>query len=111
MATATLRFARLKPRKTRLVADMIRGRSVTEARNILTFSPQAAAPIILKVMESAKSNAMEIDPNLDEDDLFVKEIQINEGPTMKRFRPRARGMASPILKRTSHITVVVTEME
>lgn len=111
MATATLRFARLKPRKTRLVADLVRGVSVPEARNILNFSTQAAAPIIRKVVDSAAANAMELDPNLTDEDLIVREIQVNDGPRMKRFRPRARGMATPIIKRTSHITVVVTEIE
>lgn len=111
MATATLRFARMKPRKARLVADMVRGKSYQEACEILRFSPQHAAPILLNLIESAKSNAINIDSSLDEEDLVIQDIQVNDGPRMKRVLPRARGMASQILKRTAHITVAVGEPE
>jgi large subunit ribosomal protein L22 len=105
---ATAKFVRVSPRKARLVADHIRGRSVPEARTILAFSTRAAARDIEKVLKSAVANA-ESNPHLrwNGDDLFVASVTIDEGPTQKRFRPRARGRASQILKRSCHITIKV----
>jgi len=105
---ATAKFVRVTPRKARLVADHIRGRSVPEARTILAFTPRAAARDIEKVLKSAVANA-ESNPNLrwNGDDLVVSAIFIDEGPTQKRYQPRARGRASQILKRTCHITIKV----
>jgi large subunit ribosomal protein L22 len=105
---ATAKFVRVTPRKARLVADHIRGRSVPEARTILAFTPRAAARDIEKVLKSAVANA-ESNPNLrwNGDDLVVSAVFVDEGPTQKRYRPRARGRASQILKRTCHITIKV----
>jgi len=94
--------------KSRLVLDNIRGKSVADAIAILTFTPNKAAEIILKVLNSAVANA-ENNFGLDKANLVVSEAFANEGPTMKRFRPRAKGSASPINKRTAHITVAVAE--
>ncbi|MGO3652634.1 50S ribosomal protein L22 [Vagococcus sp.] len=107
-AKATAKTVRTSPRKTRLVVDLIRGKQVGEAISILKFSPNKAAGIVEKVLMSAIANA-ENNFDLDVEDLVVSEVFVNEGPTMKRFRPRAKGSASPINKRTSHITVVVSE--
>lgn len=107
-ARATAKTVRTSPRKTRLVIDLIRGKNVAEAISILKYSPNKAAGIIEKVLMSAVANA-ENNYDLDVEHLVVSEAFVNEGPTMKRFRPRAKGSASPINKRTSHITVVVTE--
>ena len=109
-AKAMARTVRVSPRKSRLVLDNIRGKSVADAIAILTFTPNKAAEIILKVLNSAVANA-ENNLNLDRGDLYVKKAYANEGPTMKRFRPKAKGMAYPILKRSSHIGVVVAERE
>lgn len=107
-AKAVVRYARIAPRKARLVIDLIRGKSAAEALAILKFTPRAASPIIEKVLQSAIANA-EHNYNLNPDDLVVSKAVVDEGPTMKRFRPRAMGRASRINKRTSHITVVVSE--
>jgi len=107
-AKATSKTVRVSPRKSRLVIDLIRGKSVAEAIAILKFTPNKAAGIIEKVLMSAIANA-ENNFDLDVENLIVSEAFVNEGPTMKRFRPRAKGSASPINKRTSHITVVVSE--
>ncbi len=109
-AKATARTVRIAPRKARLVIDLIRGKQVGEALSILKFTPRSAAPIIEKVLMSAIANA-EHNFDLDIANLYVSEAYVDEGATMKRFRPRARGSASPINKRTSHITVVVSEKE
>jgi large subunit ribosomal protein L22 len=105
---AVAKFVRVTPRKARLIADLIRGRTVPEARTILAFSTRAAAREIEKVLRSAVANA-ESNPNLrwNGDDLIVSTVQIDEGPTIKRWQARARGRVSRILKRTSHITVRV----
>ena len=103
---ARLRYARISPQKCRLVADQIRGQSVSEALRILQFSPKKAAAIVIKVLESAIANA-EHNDGADIDELKVAEIMADDGPTMKRIRPRAKGRANRILKRSSHITVVV----
>lgn len=106
-AKAMARTVRVSPRKSRLVLDNIRGKSVADAIAILTFTPNKAAEIILKVLNSAVANA-ENNFGLDKANLVVSEAFANEGPTMK-FRPRAKGSASPINKRTAHITVAVAE--
>ena len=107
-AKVTAKTVRVSPRKSRLVIDLIRGKSVAEAIAILKFTPNKAAGIIAKVLMSAVANA-ENNFDLDVENLVVSEAFVNEGPTMKRFRPRAKGSASPINKRTSHVTVVVSE--
>lgn len=109
-AKAVAKTVRIAPRKARLVVDLIRGKQIGEAISILKFTPKAGAPIVEKVLMSAIANA-EHNYDLDLENLYVSEAYVNEGPTMKRFRPRAKGSASPINKRTSHITVVVSEKE
>ncbi len=111
MATsATLKFTHSSPQKLRLVADQIRGLAVGNAINLLAFSNKKGADIIKKVLESAIANA-ENNDGADIDELRVSEIQVNQGPTMKRLRPRARGRADRIIKRTSHLIVTVSETE
>ena len=105
-AFATARFVRITPLKARRVVDLVRGLPVEEALAILQFAPQAAAQTIYKVLESAIANA-ETTEGLDAGDLVVSVAQVDEGPTMKRWRPRAQGRATRINKRTSHITLVV----
>ena len=107
-ATAKAKTVRIAPRKARLVVDLIRGKNVSEALAILQFTPRAGSPIVEKVLRSAIANA-EHNYDLDAQNLYVSEAYVDEGPTLKRFRPRAKGSASPINKRTSHITVVVSE--
>jgi len=106
--TATLKYSRLSPQKARLVANQIRGLPVEHALNILTFSKKKAAGVVKKVLESAIANA-EHNDGADIDELKVTAISVDGGPTMKRFRPRAKGRASQILKRTSHIMVTVSD--
>ncbi|MGB0846584.1 MAG: 50S ribosomal protein L22 [Thiolinea sp.] len=103
---AKLRFARLSPQKGRLVADQIRGLPVDKALDILAFSPKKGAAMMKKVLESAIANA-EHNEGADVDELSVTRVFVDQGPTMKRIRPRAKGRANRILKRTSHITVAV----
>ena len=107
-AKAIAKTVRIAPRKARLVADLVRGKSVVDAIVILANTPKAASPIIDKVVKSAAANAIN-NHMMNEEDLYIKEILVNEGPTLKRFRPRAKGSASPIMKRTSHISVVLAE--
>ena len=107
-AKATAKTVRVSPRKTRLVTDLIRGKRVADAIAILKFTPNKAASIIEGVLNSAIANA-ENNFGLEKANLVVSEAFANEGPTLKRFRPRAKGSASPINKRTAHITVVVAE--
>jgi large subunit ribosomal protein L22 len=107
--TATLKNAKISAQKMRLVADQIRGKNVEMALNTLNFSEKKAAQIIKKVLESAVANAENNDA-ADVDDLEIDRIFVDEGPTMKRWRARARGRAAKILKRTSHITVSVAEV-
>ena len=104
---AKLRFTRIAPRKARLVADMIRGKRSEEALNLLMFTPKAAARLIIKLLKSSIANADQ--KKVDVDRLFVKAITVDQGPTMKRFMPRAMGRATSIRKRTSHITIVLDE--
>ena len=108
-AKAVAKFIRVSPRKTRLVAETVKGKSVEDALNILRFTPKKAARILSKVLFSAVSNAEQM-PGVDVDALRVDNIIVNEGPTMKRIQPRAMGRAYRIRKRTSHITVVVKEV-
>ncbi len=105
---ARLSGARLSAQKARLVADQIRGKSVEEALDILTFSPKKGAALVKKVLESAIANA-EHNEGADVDELKVSTIFVDEGFTMKRIKPRAKGRADRILKRTCHITVKVAE--
>jgi large subunit ribosomal protein L22 len=109
---ATAKFVRVSPRKARLVADNIRGRSVPEARTILAFTERAAAVDVEKVLSSAVANA-ESNPALhwNGDDLVVHAVYVDEGPTLKRWRARARGRVARIKKRTCHITVQVAQRE
>lgn len=107
-AKAVAKFIRVSPRKTRQVIDLIRGKEVIEAIGILKNTPRKASGIIEKVVNSAVANA-ESNHEILAEDLFVAEAFVDEGPTMKRFRPRAMGQASRINKRTSHITIVVKE--
>ena len=110
-ATAKLRTVRVSARKARLVADLVRGRDVAEALEILQFTRKKTAPLLKTLVESAVANAeykaSQGTDKLDIDGLVIKQIFVDEGPTLRRFRPRARGMATRIRKRTSHITVVV----
>ena len=107
-AIAKHRYARTSAQKARLVAAQVRGLSVDKALNILTFSPKKAAVLVKKVLESAIANA-EHNEGADIDALRVATIMVDEGPSMKRIRPRAKGRADRILKRTAHITVVVSD--
>jgi len=105
---STCKYARISPQKCRLVVNQIRGLPVEQALNVLKFSGRRAAMLVRKVLESAIANA-ENNEGADVDELFVTTIYVDEGPTMKRMRPRAKGRGSRILKRTSHITVVVSD--
>ncbi len=106
---AELRHLRVTPRKTRLVADLIRGKAVQQALDILTFSRRQVARDLRKLVKSALANAEE-GGQLDLDQLVVKRIEVNQGTTLKRFRPRARGSADQRKKRTSHVIVVLEEV-
>ncbi|MBP7765224.1 MAG: 50S ribosomal protein L22 [Deltaproteobacteria bacterium] len=107
-AKAVAKYIRMSPQKVRLVVDLIRGKRVQEARNILLYTRKYAAGIVAKVLKSAVANASQ-NPNIDENTLYVKEIFVDQGPSLKRWRARAQGRAAGIKKRTSHITVVVDE--
>ncbi|ABB30873.1 50S ribosomal protein L22 [Geobacter hydrogenophilus] len=107
-ARAKLSFARLSPRKTRLVVDMVRGRGIQDALTILRFSPQPSAKLVSKLLQSAVANAEQKGAS-DVDRLFVKTIFVDAGPVLKRFTPRAMGRASKIRKPTSHVTVVLAD--
>ncbi|NNG39023.1 50S ribosomal protein L22 [Flexivirga sp. ID2601S] len=114
-AKAQARFVRVTPMKARRVVDLVRGKNAQDAINILTFAPQSASEPVLKVLNSAIANARQkADAQsvaFDERLLVIDEAYVDEGPTMKRFRPRAQGRASRILKRTSHITLHVAQPE
>ncbi|MFB5268954.1 50S ribosomal protein L22 [Paenibacillus enshidis] len=107
-AKAHARSIRISARKVKLVIDLIRGKQVGEAVAILRHTPKAASPVVEKLLNSAIANA-EHNYSMDVNNLVVSEVFVNQGPTMKRFRPRAMGRASRINKRTSHITLVVSE--
>lgn len=109
-AKAVARYIRIAPRKVRIVVDNIRGKNVNEALAVLRFTPKVASSVIAKVVKSAAANAennFEMDPSR----LYVAEAYVDQGPTLKRAHPRQRGRAFPILKRSSHITIVVKERE
>lgn len=112
-AKAHAKFVRIAPRKVQLVVDLIRGKQVGEAIAILRHTPKSASPVVEKLLNSAIANAefisTEKNESLDVNNLFISEAYVNQGPTLKRFRPRAMGRASKINKRTSHISLVVTE--
>jgi large subunit ribosomal protein L22 len=106
--TAKARHLRIAPRKARMVIDLVRGKPILEALDILQFTQKRAAPMITKAIESALANvdeSEELDWVLE--DLYVAEAYVNEGPTLKRFKPRAMGRATTILKKTSHINIVL----
>ena len=105
---AVAKYIRITPRKVRIVLDLIRGKNVAEAFAILKFTPKAGADVVEKVLRSAVANA-ENNFDMDADKLFVKTAYADQGPTLKRIHPRSRGQAFKILKRTSHVTVVVDE--
>ena len=107
---ATARYIRMSPRKVKVVVDMIRGKSAKEAAAILTYTPKAACEPVLKVLNSAIANA-ENNLDMNRDDLYVAEVYANQGPTLQRYRARARGSASPIRKRTSHITIILDQVK
>ncbi len=107
---AVQRYARSSAQKTRLVADQVRGMPVQKALDLLQFSPRKAAGLIRKVVLSAVANAVN-NESLDPDTLFISKITVDEGPSLKRIMPRAKGRADRIVKRTSHITVCVANKE
>lgn len=106
-AKAVARYIRTAPRKARLVSNLIRGKDVNKALEILAFTPRRAARVVEKLLKSAIANAENVHKVEDVDQLVVSQIRVDEGPTVKRSLPRARGRATPIRKRTSHITVVL----
>jgi len=108
-AKAVARFVRISPRKIRLIMDEIRGKQIEEAVNRLSFAPQKGARILKKLINSAVANA-EGNADVDIDALYIKRIYADEGPSLKRWRPRALGRASKIIKRTSHLTVILDEI-
>ncbi len=105
---AVTRYVRVSPRKARLVTELIKGKPVEEALITLKFVPKKGARLVRKTLQSAVANA-EQNPNIDVDTLYIKRIYVDEGPSMKRWRPRAMGRATRILKRSSHITVILDE--
>ena len=107
-AKAVAKYVRIAPRKVRVVLDLIRGKNVAEAFAILKFTPNAGADVIEKVLKSAVANA-ENNFDMDVDKLYVSTAFVDQGPTLKRIHPRSRGQAFKILKRTSHVTVIVEE--
>jgi ribosomal protein L22 len=107
-AKAVAKFVRIAPRKVRVVMDLVRGKNVADAYAILKFTPKAGADVVEKVLRSAVANA-ENNFEMDMEKLYVKTAFVDQGPTMKRIHPRSRGQAFKILKRTSHVTIVVDE--
>lgn len=107
-AKAVAKYVRISSRKARLVMDQLRGRKVEEALNLLSFAPQKSAYLVKKLISSAVANAGE-NSEINVDTLFIKRIYADEGPTLRRFRPRAMGRATRIRKRTSHLTVILEE--
>jgi large subunit ribosomal protein L22 len=105
---AVARFVRVSPQKVRLVMAQIRGEKVEDALSLLIFAPQKGAKILKKLVDSAVANAQE-NTDMDVDNLYISKIYADEGPTQKRWRPRALGRATKILKRTSHLTVILDE--
>lgn len=109
-ARATAKHIRISSQKVKIVLDLIRGKNIGEALNILQFTPKAASKPVEKLLRSAAANA-ENNYDMDLENAYVAEIQANQGPTLKRFRARAQGRGAQILKRTSHISVVLKERE
>ena len=107
-AKAVARYIRMSPRKARYVADLIRGKKVEDALDVLAFTPRRASNTVSRLLKSAIANAGQ-NESIDVDTLYVKKIFVDEGPMLKRFRPRAMGRAARIRKRTSHITVILDE--
>ena len=107
-ATAKVTGVRITPRKVKLVIDLVRGKKVADALGILTNVNKSASPIVAKLIKSAAANAVN-NNKMDESKLYIDTIYVNEGPRLKRYMPRAKGSASSIIKRTSHISVVVKE--
>ncbi len=105
---AIAKYIRISPRKIRLLVGEVKGKKVEEALNMLAFAPQKGAPVIRKLLNSAVANASQ-SPDIEVDSLFVKNLYIDEGPTLKRLRPRAMGRATRIRRRTSHLTVILDE--
>ncbi len=110
-AQALLKFARISPRKVRLVADTVRGKDVSEAIEQLKYMPKKSAPILGRLIWSAVNNAKEMKASVDPDRLYIKTILVDGGPTLRRWRPRAHGRATRIRKRTSHIRIVLDERD
>lgn len=106
---AVARYVRISSRKVRIVIDLIRGKQVSEALAILKFTPKSASPVVEKLLKSAIANA--VYKGLNKDDLYVAEVYADQGPTLKRMMPRAKGSGAMILKRSSHITVVLDEIK
>src|SRR3989338_11712748 len=109
--SAKLSNLRIAPRKVRLVVDLIRGTSATNAQQQLKFSTKRASGPLLKLLNSAMTNAKNINESVEDDSLYIKDIFVDEGPKLKRHRPRARGVAYQIQKKTSHITIILTERD
>ena len=109
-AKAILRNVRIAPRKVKVVCDLIRGKSAAEANAIMMNTPKAASELLVKLLKSAVANA-ENNHNMDPEKLYVAEVSVSPGPVLKRIRPRSHGRAFRILKRTSHITLVLKEKE
>ena len=109
-ARATLKFARISARKVKIVADLVRGKDVDEALAIMKFTPKASSEVLEKLLKSAIANA-ENNHDMKHENLYVAEIFANQGPTLKRIRPAAKGSAVRIRKRTSHITIVLKERD
>ncbi len=109
-AKAVAKYVRIAPRKVRVVMNLIRGKNVAEAFAILKFTPKVGSEVLTKVLKSAVANA-ENNFDMDSDLLYVKTAFVDEGPTLKRIHPRSRGQAFKILKRTSHITIIVDEKQ
>lgn len=105
---AVARNIRIAPRKIRIVADLVRGKNIGEAYAILKFTPKVGADVLVKVLKSAVANA-EHNFDMNVDNLYISEVFVDQGPTLKRIHPRSRGQAFSILKRSSHVTVVVKE--
>lgn len=106
---STAKFLMISPRKARIVANEIRGYSYPEAMDTLKFIPRKASELLSKALHSARSNALAANTEAKEKDLYIKKVYVDEGPTLKRFRPRAKGRGMQRLKRTSHITVVLSD--
>ncbi|MDD5168858.1 MAG: 50S ribosomal protein L22 [Syntrophales bacterium] len=107
-AKAVAKYIRISPQKARLVVDLIRGKKVGDANKLLTFTRKYSAGVVAKALKSAVANAKQ-NPNIDENILYVKEVFVDQGPSLKRWRARAQGRAASIKKRMSHITVILDE--